>query len=755
MRDRLRSWFTPTSQDADVAQRQFILNVVLLGLAGPSFIIGVIMLILWILGLSPAAGAISLLGVQAFYLLSWWLGRRGRVILAAYIPVTAVFLVMAASLFQVGVGHVSTVGMAMVITTAGLLIGPRAALIFVILSIGAYGWAGVAQTAGMIPEALLPEASVAADAVGLGLGLSVLVILNWLSKREMGKALRLEREISEQLQIQSQELERQVTDRTKGLERRAIQLQTTAEIAKLATELTDPEFLLSQSIELIRERFGLYHASIFLMDETGTWAELAASTGEAGQTMLARRHRLAEGSASIIGWVTANRLPRVALDVEQDPFHLENPLLPETRSEMAVPLVVSQRLLGALDVQSTELNAFVEADVRTLEAIAGELAISIDSARIQSEMRDQLDRIESAYQVQARGAWSRILRSGVPSVIHLGQDGEVSYPDEVEFFSVEEAILQEGTVVTAEGREVAVPLMVRGELIAVIASRKPPGVEQWNEEEIALIEAVAGQAALALENARQRAEEQRRVVELEVINRVSQAVSQMVPLDTLYRVVHRQVNQVLSDVDLSIVIYDPENEQIEIPYFTEGETPSPQGPIPLGQDMISVVIRSRQPLLLDADLEDRGGLSGFEGLDQSAKSWLGVPMLLGDALIGVIIVQDQVQEQRFTDDDAALLTTLASQIAAGIQNAKLLDQVQKAARRERLIHEITSKVRRSPDMKTILETTTREIGRALNAVRATVTLGEVDSEEALEETSVSAPEEGNPGSGVQQGEQSS
>ncbi len=102
---------------------------------------------------------------------------------------------------------------------------------------------------------------------------------------------------------------------------------------------------------------------------------------------------------------------------------------------------------------------------------------------------------------------------------------------------------------------------------------------------------------------------------------------------------------------------------------------------------------------------------------------------MGEDVIGVACVQDTEVEGRFTEDDAALLSTIASQISAAIQNTRLLEQVQQTARRERLIHEISSRVRRSPDMKTILETTAREIGRALNASRASVRIGKTDAED--------------------------
>jgi GAF domain-containing protein len=618
--------------------------------------------------------------------------------------------------------------MAMVVAAAGILIGTWAASIFVLLSILAYVLAGWAQNSGLISSATLPQATVLADVFVLGFGLAVLVVLIWLSNREMARALSMERGISDQLQVQSRELEELVSQRTRVLERRALQLQTTADIAKLSTELPEPQMLMSQAIELIRSRFGYYHASIFIMDETGNWADLTASTGEAGSKMIARHHRLALGSASIIGWVTANRLPRVALDVEQDPFHFKNPLLPETQSELAVPLLVGQRLLGALDVQSIEPNAFAEDDIRALEAIASEVAVAIDSARIQREMQEHLDRIERSDQAETQAAWGRIARSRSVPIIHLTSSGEIGSPTDEVYQVIEDAIIQDATVLSSDGRDIAVPIQVRGETVATLAARRAKPSEPWNDEEIALMEAVASQSAQALEGARQRSEERRRVTELEVINRISQAVSQMLPQDTLFRIVHRQLIQAIGDTDLKICLFDPQEDQLTISYDSRRAEPARATTEPLGDDLSSVVIRSRQPLLLTDNPAQRAAMLGVSDFGEGIKSWLGVPMLLGDDILGTIILEDYDQDNRFTEDDAALLATVASQVAAGIQNANLLDQVQRTARRERLIHEITSKVRRAPDMKSILATSTRELGRALNAIRSTVSLGSSKSD---------------------------
>ncbi len=724
MRRSLRDFIRPTSGDPVIAQKQVILNAVLIGVSIPILLFGITSLVLWTLDLASLEGALAALASLPFFLIAFFLGRRGNIRLAGLIPILILFsLVLFASIFQMSIGQVSIIGFAVVVTVAGSLISTTSAILFALFGVLTYALVGWAQIAGLLPPPLLVEIPAITNTFGLALGLSVLVILNWLSTREMARALNVERSISDQLQTQSRELEEMVAVRTRGLVRRAVQLQTTADIAKLATESTEADLLMSQAVELIRERFGFYHASIFLIDETGNWANLAASTGEPGRKMLARRHRLAVGSASIVGWVTSNRLPRVALNVEEDPFHFRNPLLPDTNAEMAVPLLVGQRLIGALDVQSTEAEAFDEDDVRALEGIASELAVAIDSARIQRDMQEQLERIQRAARTEIRDAWARVGRSGTAPTIHLNSQGELIPADETQFSLLETLPGQANTVLSEDGSEIGVPIQVRGEVIATLSARNPSPAEPWSEEDIALIEAIASQAAVSLESARQREEEQRRVTELEVLNRVSQAVSQMLRLDTLYRIVHRQINQVLGKTDMTIALFDDESENITIAYSSIEEGKSTGATYSLGEDLTSAVVRSRQPLILVENVAQQAALLGIQDFSGESKSWVGVPLLVGDEILGVLIVEDRLHENRYSDDDAALLTTIASQIASGIQNAQLLDQVQRTARRERLIHEITRKVRRSPDMKSVLDTTTRELARALNAVRTTASLG--------------------------------
>ncbi len=167
-----------------------------------------------------------------------------------------------------------------------------------------------------------------------------------------------------------------------NLERKSTQLQTAAQISKFANTLLDSETLVKQSVNLIRERFGLYYVGLFLVDDAGEYAVLQAGTGQAGQRMLEAEHRLAIGKGSMIGWCIANAQPLVALDVGQEVIRFVNPYLPKTRSEMALPLVSRRRCIGALTVQSSNEAAFSDEDITVLQVMAEQLAIAIDNAQL-------------------------------------------------------------------------------------------------------------------------------------------------------------------------------------------------------------------------------------------------------------------------------------------------------------------------------------------------------------------------------------
>lgn len=169
-------------------------------------------------------------------------------------------------------------------------------------------------------------------------------------------------------------------------ERRATQLETTAQISERVGSILDLDVLLPQVVDLIRERFRYDHVQVFLMDDVNEWAVLRASTGEAGKQLLAVNHRLRRGSDSVIGRVTETGEQTLALDTaDANVIHQPNPYLPMTRSELAIPLKIKGRVVGALDVQSNQANAFSEEDIQALTTLAAQIAVAIDNARLYEE----------------------------------------------------------------------------------------------------------------------------------------------------------------------------------------------------------------------------------------------------------------------------------------------------------------------------------------------------------------------------------
>lgn len=169
------------------------------------------------------------------------------------------------------------------------------------------------------------------------------------------------------------------------LQRRNMHLLASSEVSKAATQILDVQQVITRCVDLIRTHFGFYYAAIFLIDAAGEWAILRAASGEAGYRLLEQGHKLGVGSESMVGWVTANNTARIALDVGDEPIRFDNPELPKTRSEIALPLRVRGQVVGALDAQSTEVNAFSEEDIQTIQMMADQVAIAIDNARLFSE----------------------------------------------------------------------------------------------------------------------------------------------------------------------------------------------------------------------------------------------------------------------------------------------------------------------------------------------------------------------------------
>jgi GAF domain-containing protein/HAMP domain-containing protein len=282
---------------------------------------------------------------------------------------------------------------------------------------------------------------------------------------------------------------------------RTAQLQAAADIGRATASVRSLDELLRLSLDLIRDRFGFYHASIFLIDEANHSAVLRESTGTVGAQLKARGHKLGIGSQSLIGWVTENRRPRVALDVADDPYHFRNPLLPDTRAELAIPLMVGDRLLGALDVQSTQANAFGAGDVQVLQTLADQLSVAIENAELFQRTQASLNELSIIYQRMTGASWRGFLR---------GEKREAQY----------EAKTPALVGAPQDNQPLALPLLLRDRSVGVIEIYGRPAAD-WSDEEKNALSAVAAQVSAALETAALLEETQRRRLREQLINDIT------------------------------------------------------------------------------------------------------------------------------------------------------------------------------------------------------------------------------------------
>ncbi|MFZ1041812.1 MAG: cache domain-containing protein [Anaerolineales bacterium] len=319
-----------------------------------------------------------------------------------------------------------------------------------------------------------------------------------------------------------QSLEKRVAERTSALEhasknadQRAAQFEAIALVVKAVNSIHQMDALLPQITSVISERFSYYHVGIFLNNESDHTAELAASNSEGGKRMLMRGHRLKIGEQGIVGYVAATGVVRVARSVGEDAVYFNNPDLPETLSEMALPLRVGNQIVGVLDVQSKQTDAFSPEDIGVLSLLADEVSLAIDNTRLLESTRRSLSEAEALYRQYLRQAWSRL-----PREEHLvGYRYTISGSSPLESPVDLDAKANGGTNKQKETDSLVVPIKLRGELIGNIVIQNPQG-KKWSKDQLDFVQAVADRVALSSENARlfdetsRRAERERMVTEI-------------------------------------------------------------------------------------------------------------------------------------------------------------------------------------------------------------------------------------------------
>ncbi|MBN2117630.1 MAG: GAF domain-containing protein [Anaerolineales bacterium] len=413
------------------------------------------------------------------------------------------------------------------IIMTGLLLPARTviwqAMGIVFVTLPTFGWNDVTSREGLTSVGILAVVS-AISAYALH-----------ASQAEFAKTQDDARQILDALQSERSTLEQRVEERTAGLNRKTDELRATSYIARQTAEVQDLSSLLNMVARLVTDQFGFYHTGVFLINETGDQAVLQAASSEGGRRMIERGHSLAVGTQGIVGYVAAQKKPRIALDVGADAVFFNNPDLPMTRSEVALPLLVRHKILGILDIQSDKPQAFNADDIDVLQTLSDQVAIAIENARLLDETQAAIVQLEALTSRRTREAWGQKPgeRNRVFTYTPLGLRAE--------------KLSQDGD------NAVSAPIMLRGQNIGNISIARKGDVT-WSKLDKNLVEEVASQVGLAIDNIRLLEEATQRASQEQTVGKLATRFSQSLDLDTLLQTAARELGQLPDISEVSVFI---------------------------------------------------------------------------------------------------------------------------------------------------------------------------------------------------------
>jgi GAF domain-containing protein len=519
---------------------------------------------------TPDYTVFVLIGLMAVMLLSLYVLRRGYLRLSGFILVLLTWLGIT---FQAataeGVRDVIVVAYIAVGLLASIIISWRTGSLIIILSIGAIWALSLLQVNRAITPQTQPPLSFARD---LSLVFLTITALIYLSTTRLTEAVRRANQSEKALVASNKDLqdlnlslEERVANRTLELEsankrneRRAKQFEAIARVTRATATNQNLDALLPLLAQVISEQFGFYHIGIFLLDENREYAVLTAANSAGGKRMLQRGHKLRVGQIGIVGVVSATGAPRVALDVGVDAAFFDNPDLPDTRSELALPLRTGHEVIGVLDVQSTEENAFQAEDVEVLSTLADQVAIAIQNARsfeITQELLKQAEKTSGAY---LQESWKTLQTQAVR--IGYAAAGSTVKPLNKRLSSpqIEQAITCKETVVeNGKNPVLAVPVRLREEVIGIMDIHMP-GVHEWDPDEVDIAKAIADRLSLAIETSLLIETTQRRAEIERITSDISGKISSTTQFEAILRTAAEELSRALGGSEVTVQLQSPD-----------------------------------------------------------------------------------------------------------------------------------------------------------------------------------------------------
>lgn len=560
-----------------------------------------------------------------------------------------------------------------------------------------------------------------------------------------------------------QRMESQVEERTR-------QMVTASEVSTLATSSVNLDNLLDQTASLIAERFNFFHVSVYLLDSSKEIGQLRAATTTEGRNLIQQGHRIKIPLNSIFHWVIQNNQPKVVTLMEDENENLSFEMHPDAQSKVVVPISIGVDVFGFIDIQSNQADIFPQASTQVLQTLANQVASAIQNFRLREGTQVDLQQVSQLYQASQRitqatteneifnaivtavqqttyfaavyrpmGGVLKLVQPGgnkpyyadqLPDILPVSPEvASLYFEDEPSLIlrnlvkpavSIRPELLEPALAINAQ-EAAYLPIVVNDQLkgLVILASRDS-GKISMNALQPFL--ALTSLVRTTIEKIQALRNTQKTLDNLRILTAFSNQIINETNPERLYALIHEQIKEVMGDVDFYVALYDSQTNHIEIPYLFEGDTPLQIDPFPLGEGLTSIVVRTRQPLMLVENTEERAKALGARIVGEPAKSWMGVPLIVSDEVIGIISLQDVEQENRFSEDDLNLLLTLSAPIAGAIQSSRLLAETRERAYQLETSAEISRETSTTLDMEELLSHSIQLIQDRFNFYHASIFL---------------------------------
>jgi len=796
-----RFFAPPVFEDEEKTRNAALINIILLSIS----LLGIIALFAIFFGGQSTIVALSTtLAIVVFMLLLRIPLKKGYIQEVGLAIVVILTLFLSMSLYSGGTVRVPALSLLILVSIiAGLVVGQKAAYISAATNILLVGLLIFAELNELLP----PPSNQTSFQHLVVFAISAIMVIILVDQALI--AIREALAMAKKNQAEAEKL-------NADLRQASQDLQLAAEVGHKVSLIKEQTEMLKEATETIRERFDMYYTQIYLTDRNERNLILKAGTGLVGEQLLNRGHRLPIDMGSINGSAAIQRKPVLVEDTEKSLVHRPNALLPKTRSELAIPLIVGDRVVGVLDLQSSETGALNQSTLPAFEVLASQLAIAVVNAELLAEVEEARQEIEAQSRRFTYTGWENFLdgihrkerlvqtyesqtASAAPeaeteknpltvpitlsgasigtlqfegkqvwdtndtaiisavagqvaqqvenlrlieqakqyqeeaqeAVRRLTKEGWESYKKQyrgkMEFgFIYDEVEVKPVQEIDADER-FSFPISVRNQKIGQVSILNK---EDLPEEEAELVNAISEQLSAHLEKLRLSEETERRVAELAIINQIGDTLTAEKDLDNLIRKIGKSLPQAFDGTSAYVALYHKQEQLTQVVYMIDqGEEFTYLKPYPMDQGINAYIIKSKEALLITKDasrrLRELGAVAlalGDETQQNEAeteddaeltKSYMGVPMIVGDQVLGVLSVQNSIYEDHFTESDLRLFTTIAANTAIAIQNARSFEEAQIRAQREHALSEITAAVRASTDPVAIMRTAVREVGATL------------------------------------------